>query len=78
MKIVIKDVFLKQMQGILKNYLILIRIYHFCQKEKKEKKVKKILCDIEDKEKYVIHIRALKESIKSRNDIKKTTQSNSV
>ena len=38
-------------------YLILIKIYHFYQK----KKVEKIICRIEDREKYVVPIRALKQ-----------------
>ena len=32
-------------------------------KEKKIEKVKKLVCNIEDKEKYVIHIRALKQAL---------------
>ena len=33
MKIVIKDIFLKQMLNILKNYIIYTVIYHFYPKE---------------------------------------------
>ena len=51
------------MLSIWKIYLILIRIYHFYRKEKKIKKVEKLICSIEDKEKYVIHIRALKQAL---------------
>ena len=40
-----------------------MRIYHFYQKEKKTGKVEKLICSIEDKEKYVIHIRALKQAL---------------
>ena len=40
MKTVIRDIFLKQMLNILKNYLIFTRIYHFYQKEKKSIDVK--------------------------------------
>ena len=40
-----------------------MRIYHFYQKEKKTGKVEKLICSIEDKEKYVIHIRALKQTL---------------
>ena len=36
-----------------------MKIYHFYQKEQK-KKVKKLVCGLEDKKKYVTHIRALK------------------
>ena len=50
--------FLKWMQSIRKLYLILIKIYHFYWKEKK---VEKLICSIEDKEKYVVHIKALKQ-----------------
>ena len=71
MKIVIKDIFLKQMLSIWKIYLILIRIYHFYRKEKKIKKVEKLICSIEDKEKYVIHIRALKQALNYRLVLKK-------
>ena len=60
MKIVIEDIFLKQMLSIRK---ILIKIYHFQLKEKKIEKVKKLVCDIEDRKKYVIHIRALKQAL---------------
>ena len=37
--------------------------YHFYQKEKKIEKVKKLVCSIEEKEKYVVHIRALKQAL---------------
>ena len=62
MKTVIKDIFLKQMLNIKKNYLIFTKTYHFYQKEKKIEKVKKLVFSIEDKEKYVVHIRALKQA----------------
>ena len=39
-----------------------MKIYHLCQREK-IKGVKKFVCDIEDKEKYVVHIRALKQPL---------------
>ena len=45
-----------------KKYLIFMKIYHLCQREK-IKGVKKFVCDIEDKEKYVVHIRALKQPL---------------
>ena len=35
----------------------------FLPERKKEKKVEKLICSIEDKEKYVIHIRALKQAL---------------
>ena len=48
---------------IQKNCLIFIKIYHFYPKEKRLKKSKKLICSIENKEKYVIHIRALKKAL---------------
>ena len=42
MKIVMRDIFLKQMLNILKNYLIFIKIFHFYQKEKKLINVKSL------------------------------------
>ena len=42
---------------------MLIKNYHFCQKEKKKEKVEKLVSSIEDKEKYVIRIRALKQAL---------------
>ena len=35
----------------------------FLPKRKKVEKVEKLICSIEDKEKYVIHIRALKQAL---------------
>ena len=58
MKIVIQDIFLKQVLIIPKNYLIFIKIYHFYQKE-----CEKLICSKEDKEKYVVHIKALKQAL---------------
>ena len=45
-----------------KNYLVFIKIYLFYLKEKNRKR-KKLVCAIEDEEKYVIHIRALKQAL---------------
>ena len=42
MKIVIQDIFLKQMQSIQKNHLIFIKIYYFYLKEKRLKKSKNL------------------------------------
>ena len=53
----------------------------FLAERKKIEKVKKLASDIEDKKKYVIRIRALKQAsriIKSRIKIKKSTQNNSI
>ena len=63
MEIVVQDIFLKQILIIQKDCLIFIKIYHFYLKEKKVEKVEKLICSIEDKEKYVIHIRALKQAL---------------
>ena len=55
-----------------KNYRVLIKTYHFYQKEK-NKKVEKRACSIEDEEKYVIHIRALKQALNCGLKLKKYT-----
>ena len=65
-----------QMQSIQNNYLIFIKIYHFYPKEKKLKKVEKLICSIEDKGKYVIHIRTLKQTLN--HGLVLRTQSNSI
>ena len=49
----------------------------FSPESKKVNKVEKLICSIEDKDKYVIHI-SLKTSLKSRISIKKSTKSNSI
>ena len=54
MKTVTKDIFLKQMQSIQKNYLILIKITVFTRK-KKNRKSRKTCLQYRGKEKYVIH-----------------------
>ena len=54
MKIVIQDIFLKQVQSIQKIIL---------PERKKFKKAKKLVCGIEDKGKYVVHIRAVKQAL---------------
>ena len=61
MKVVMQDIFLKQMLSIRKIYEVLIKTYHFYQREKKQKK--QYRSSIEDKEKYVIHIKALKQAL---------------
>ena len=43
--------------------MIFTKIYHFYQKEKKLINVKRLFCSIEDKEKYVVHIGALKQAL---------------
>ena len=56
---------------IQKNYLIFIKIYLFYPKEKKVEKVEKLICSTEDKEKYVVHITALKQALNHRLKLKK-------
>ena len=50
----------------------------FLPERKKIEKVKKLLCDIKDKENYVVHIRALKQALSQGLKLKKSTQSNSI
>ena len=69
MKIVMQDIFLKQMLSIQENYGGLIKTIFTREKKnqkkqkKKLEKVEKLVCAVEDKEKYVIHIRALKQAL---------------
>ena len=56
-----KDIFLKLMFNVLKNYMNFIMIYHFCLKKMKIFwKVEKLLTDLHYKTEYVITIRNLK------------------
>ena len=70
MKIVTEGIFLKQMLSIQNIYLIFIRILRFYQK-KKLGKVEKLVCGIEDKKKYFVHIKALKQALNHRLILKK-------
>ena len=63
MKIVIKDIFFKQMLNILKIYSIYIRISASYQKKMKIKKCNNLACNIDEKEIYLVHIRALKQAL---------------
>ena len=56
-----KDIFLKLMFNILKNYMKFTMIYHLPERMKTEK-VKKLVASLHDKTEYVIHIRNLKKS----------------
>ena len=49
----------------------------FLPERKKLEKVEELVCGIEDKKKYVVHIRALKQAL-IRINTKKSTQSNSI
>ena len=58
-----KDIFLKFMFSIQKNYVNFIMTCHFYQKEKKIRKVEKFVSNLYDKNKYDIHIRNLKQAL---------------
>ena len=47
----------------LKNVFNLHKDLSFLPERTKIRKVKKLICDIQDKEKYVVHIRALKQAL---------------
>ena len=57
-KIVIKDIYLKLMLNILNIYMICIVIYYSYQEEKKINKCSKLVCNLYDKNNYVVHIRS--------------------
>ena len=61
MRIVTQDIFLKQIQSIQNNG-VLIKICHFCLKEENQKKQKNLFAAQKTK-KNVIHIRALKQAL---------------
>ena len=63
MKTVVKNVFLKQMQSIQKKLFSSHKDLPFLSDRKNFEKVEKLVCSIEDKEKYFIHIRALKQTL---------------
>ena len=50
-----------------KNLFNLHKDLRFLPERKKIKNVEKLVCDIEDKEKYVVHIRALKQALNNEN-----------
>ena len=62
MKMVMQDIFLKQMQR-LKKLFSSHKELPFLSERKELEKVEKLVCSIEDKEKYVIYIRALKQAL---------------
>ena len=63
MKIVIKDIFFKLMLNILKVYMICILICHFLPEGMKINKCYKFVCNLYDKNNYVIRIRSLKQAL---------------
>ena len=56
---VIKDIVMKLMFYTQKNSMNLIISYQFYQKKRKEKKLEKLVTNLNDKNEYVIHIRFL-------------------
>ena len=62
MKIVIENIFLKQMY-YPKELFNFHKDLPFLPEKKKVEKVEKLICSIEYKVKYVIHIRALKQAL---------------
>ena len=52
-----------EVDSIPKTYLILIKIYFFLPERKEIGKVEKLVCGIEDNEKFIVHIRALKQAL---------------
>ena len=48
---------------IRKFFSIFIKICHFLPERKKVNKAEKLICNIEDKEKYVMHIKVLKQAL---------------
>ena len=63
LKIVAKDIFLKQTLNIQKNLLNLHGDLPFLAERKKIKKCSKLVCNINDKENYVVDIKALKQAL---------------
>ena len=63
MKNVMKDIFLKLMFNIFKNYMTFTMIYHFLPERIKIEKVEKLVANSHNKTEYVIHIRKLKQAL---------------
>ena len=63
MKKLMKDIFLKLIFNTQKNQKNFIMTQLFCQKEKKLKKVEKLVTNLHDKIEYVIHIINLKQAL---------------
>ena len=63
MKIVIKDIFLKQMLNIKKKLFNLNSDLPFLPERNKIKRFNNLVCNFYDKENYVVHIRALKQAL---------------
>ena len=63
MKNVMKDIFLKLMFNIFKNYMTFTMIYHFLPERIKIEKAEKLVANLHNKTGYVIHIRKLKQAL---------------
>ena len=67
-----KNIFLKLILGILKNYMNFRLIdWPFLPEKMKIGKIKKLLANLHDKSEYVIHIRNLKQALNHRLTLKK-------
>ena len=78
MKLVIRVFFLEVEVECPKDLFILHSDLPFLPERKKIKKFNKLFCTIFDKENYVVHIRAIKQSLKSWINTKKSTQNKSI
>ena len=63
MKKVMNNFFLKFIFNARKIYVNFIKIYTFYQKERKFKKVEKLVTNLYDKNEYVIHIKKSKQAL---------------
>ena len=61
-KTAIRDIFLRYILTTQNNCLAFIKIFHFYLK-KKIGACEKLICDIKDKEKYAVYMRALKQAL---------------
>ena len=62
---VIKDIIMKLMFYTQKNFMNFIMSYHFYRKKENRKKLEKFVTNLYVKNEYVIHVRKLKQAIKS-------------
>ena len=74
MKIVMQDISLKQMQSIQKNYLVLIKSYHFNQKKKKIRTSRKTRLQYRRQRKIGHSHKSFKAGTKSWINIKRSEQ----
>ena len=63
MKMVIQDIFFEVDIDYPKELFYLHKDLPFLPESKKVNKVEKLICGIEDKEKYVMHIKVLKQAL---------------